>query len=100
VERPLGPPESGPLPATTQKRARSFFFVGQEKRQLDGILYLKRVVSFDLNEKRAWNYLGIALQDQGDLKEAEPYYRKALNVDPEYTPALQNLEQAGRLLGE
>src|SRR5262249_7364223 len=71
----------------------------QQKRPLEGVPYLQRAVSLDPKEKQAWNYLGIAFQRAGSLQEAAGYYRKALEVDPDYAPALQNLKQAERLLG-
>ncbi len=37
------------------------------------------------------NYLGIALQDTGDLKGAEAEYREAARLDPDYETPLSNL---------
>jgi tetratricopeptide (TPR) repeat protein len=39
----------------------------------------------------AWNNLGIALKDQGDLAGAEAAYREAIRLDPKYADAHHNL---------
>ena len=67
-------------------------------RPLEGIPYLRRAVRLDPSEKQAFNYLGIALQAQGNMREAADYYRRAVEIDPNYAPARENLERMERLL--
>jgi Flp pilus assembly protein TadD len=65
----------------------------QEKRVLEGILHLERAVKLEPLHKQALNYLGIAYQLQGDVRMAEGYYRRVLEVDPQYPEARENLER-------
>jgi Flp pilus assembly protein TadD len=54
--------------------------------------YAQKAVIQDPNDYRAFNYLGIALEDQGKHKEAERSFRKALDMwqgDP--IPVMNNL---------
>jgi len=41
----------------------------------------------------AINNLGAAYQRQGKLDEARQQYRRALQINPDYQPAKENLEQ-------
>ena len=70
----------------------------QQKRPLEGIPYLRRAVQLDPNRKDALNDLGIAVETQGDIRGATDYFRKALEIDPQYFVARKNLERAEQLL--
>ena len=90
------------IAAQHQENANLVHVIGiallQEKKPLEGIPYLRRAVQLDPKKKEALNDLGTALQDQGDVRGATAYYRKALEVDPQYFVARTNLERAEQLL--
>jgi tetratricopeptide (TPR) repeat protein len=65
----------------------------KEKRALEGIPYLHYAIRLDPRNKQAMNYVGIAFQQQGDLRSAAESYRAALEVDPGYAPAKENLDR-------
>jgi protein O-mannosyl-transferase len=71
-----------------------------------GVIYLKqgRFVEAEEQFKKAstlkpavaryWNNQGAALGLQGKTSESVPYFEQALRIDPSYTEARRNLEQA------
>jgi Flp pilus assembly protein TadD len=69
----------------------------QEKQTVEGIRYLQRSVQLEPS-KEALNDLGVALRTEGDLRSAAEYYRKALELDPNYSAARANLEQIEKAL--
>ncbi len=61
--------------------------------------YLRAMQNYLMTEKLArrpspdlYNNMGIVCEKAGDKRGAEAYYRRAIAVDPAYTPALKNLE--------
>lgn len=57
--------------------------------------YAKKAVAADPKNARAWHFMGIAQDAQGDHKEAEQAFRKALNnwgdAEGDPTPIMNNL---------
>ncbi len=64
---------------------------------MEGIRYLQRAVQRDPRNKEAYNYMGIALQLQGDFRGASASYARALDIDPLYAAARENLERIAQL---
>lgn len=56
----------------------------------DQISLLKDVVSKNPQSYRAWNNLGYALAEQGDVDGARDHYRQALRIKPDYADAHYN----------
>jgi len=55
--------------------------------------YLKKAISEDLEAPEPQNLLGVLAEFEGDLLAAGRHYRAALELDPTYKPALENLER-------
>lgn len=51
----------------------------------------EKAVALDSNNYKAYNNAGKILQESGQLDKAEEYYRRALDVAPDYSPAVMNL---------
>ena len=58
--------------------------------------YLKKAISEDLEAPEPQNLLGVLAEFEGDLLAAGRHYRAALELDPTYKPALENLERVTR----
>ena len=56
-----------------------------------GLVLLKQILENDPRNLRALNLAGIALTNKGQLPEANQQYQRALDVDPNFVPALKNL---------
>ncbi|WP_421852861.1 tetratricopeptide repeat protein [Oricola sp.] len=54
----------------------------------------------DTSDPEVWNYLGFATRKSGDLKGGLAYYRKALEVDPDYTLARAYMGEAFLTAGD
>ena len=52
---------------------------------------LRRAVALDPSYSEAWNWLGNSLSSQGRLPEAMAAWKRAIEIDPLLTPAVQNL---------
>lgn len=52
---------------------------------------LNKALSVNPQSKVALNYLGLVARQQGAFAEAEAYYRRALEQDPDYPAAVRNL---------
>lgn len=55
---------------------------------------LERAVALDPGNSEAWNWLGIARDQQGNLDGAIRAYHRAVEIDPFLPPALDNLASA------
>jgi tetratricopeptide (TPR) repeat protein len=62
-------------------------------------LQLLRVLDEDPRHHRAWNSLGGLSLLEGNAEEAARYYRRALEIKPDYGLAARNLQEAERLRG-
>src|SRR4030042_2142729 len=58
--------------------------------------YLKKAISEDLEAPEPQNLLGVLAEFEGDLLAAGRHYRAALELDPTYKPAIENLERGTR----
>jgi DNA-binding response OmpR family regulator len=59
--------------------------------------YLKRAITENLDSPEPHNLLGILAEYEKDLSTARKHYRAALDLDPTYKPANENLERTSRL---
>lgn len=57
----------------------------------EGIAILKPLLGSEPRNLKALNLLGIALTEKGDLAAANREFKAALQIDPHFNPALQNL---------
>jgi Flp pilus assembly protein TadD len=57
----------------------------------DSVTYLRRATDIDPNSWYAWLNLGIALDRQGQFKDAETAYRKSLELNSSQNSTLYNL---------
>jgi len=55
--------------------------------------YLKKAISDDLEAPEPQNLLGVLAEFEGDLLTAGRHYRAALELDPTYKPARENLDR-------
>lgn len=62
-------------------------------RSDEAVAALERAIVANPANARAFSYLGRALQQGGDLKRADKYYRTALTIDPNEPDALNWLGQ-------
>lgn len=51
----------------------------------------RKAIATDPAQPEAYNLLGALVEMQGDLIEAQKFYRAALDIDPSYKPAWANL---------
>jgi DNA-binding response OmpR family regulator len=54
----------------------------------------RKAIALDPGKPDAYNLLGGLLESGRDRLEAQKFYRAALDIDPTYKPALDNLERA------
>ncbi len=64
-----------------------------EKKYEKAKEYLKKAISEDLEAPEPQNLLGVLAEFEDDLLTAGRHYRAALELDPTYKPALENLER-------
>ena len=65
----------------------------------EAIASYQQAIQLDPKSANAYSNLGVALKDQGKLEEAIiEEYKKALEIDPNYVYASNNLQEAERLL--
>jgi DNA-binding response OmpR family regulator len=55
--------------------------------------FTRRAVAIDPGQPEAYNLLGALLEMKHDRLEAQKFYRAALEIDPTYRPAGENLER-------
>jgi len=58
--------------------------------------YLKKAIAENVDSPEPHNLLGILSEFEGDLSTARKHYRAALELDPTYKPADENLERTTR----
>jgi Flp pilus assembly protein TadD len=58
-----------------------------------GLSQLKRALSINPRNFMALNDLGLVHEQAGQLEEATRYYQQALEVEPSFTPAAENLKR-------
>ncbi|WPC10714.1 tetratricopeptide repeat protein [Riemerella anatipestifer] len=62
---------------------------------------LKNVVASNPNDKVSWYNLGVLLsKDEAKLNEAEGAFKRALEIDPDYVPAIQGIFYNVYMLGD
>ena len=57
----------------------------------EAISSLRKALSIDSNSALAHNSLGNVLKDQGNFDEAEVCFKKAIEINPDITNAVNNL---------
>lgn len=70
----------------------------EERRLAEAVPYFEPTLQLAPDKKEAITFLGLALQSQGDVKHAANDYRRALEIDPQYAPAKEELAEAERLM--
>jgi len=60
------------------------------------IEYVRKAISLNPSNPEAFNILGVLLEIQGDIPEAQKNYRAALSLDATYEPASKNLGRTTR----
>jgi DNA-binding NtrC family response regulator len=83
------------------KKARdyaSYFKLAKKNvsnRHLDAaVANIKRAISLDPSRPETFNMLGILFEIKNNISEAQKNYRIALDLDPSYMPAKQNLHRS------
>ncbi|MCK8825046.1 response regulator [Fuchsiella alkaliacetigena] len=67
------------------------------QRQYDrAVETLREAISIDSSQPEPFNLLGVLLELDGKVKEAQKQYRAALALDPTYKPAQDNLERTSK----
>ncbi len=64
-----------------------------------GLSHLKRTLSINPRNFMALNDLGLVHEQLGQLEEAVKYYQQALEVEPNFTPAVENLKRVKQRMG-
>lgn len=70
----------------------------REGRYAEAEAIWRQILETNPDNAIAYNNLGVAYQKQGNLEAAITAYKKAIALDPDYTRAQNNLEEAERLL--
>ena len=66
--------------------------VAQNNLWREAVLRFERAADIDPTYAAAWNNLGIALEQQGDLDDAREAYERAVKLDPNNQYIQQNYE--------
>ena len=66
-----------------------------QRRLAQAMEYIKQAVAVDPGRPEAFNLLGVLQEIDGDRHDALKNYRIALDLDPNYEPALRNLSRSG-----
>ncbi|NHW59638.1 hypothetical protein HA378_31220, partial [Escherichia coli] len=62
---------------------------------------LKKQLEANPNDKVSWYNLGVLLsKDEAKLNEAEGAFKRALEIDPDYIPAIQGIFYNVYMLGD
>jgi len=56
--------------------------------------HVRKAISLDPSRPEAFNLLGALMEVQHNILKAQKYYRAALDLDPTYKPAKDNLERS------
>jgi tetratricopeptide (TPR) repeat protein len=64
-----------------------------------GLLHLKRALSINPRNFMVLNDLGLVNEQLGRLEEALSFYQQALEIEPSFTPAAENLKRVKQRLG-
>lgn len=59
--------------------------------------YLRKAISLNANNPEPFNLLGVLLELEHQVNEAQKQYRAALALDPTYKPAQDNLERTAKI---
>jgi DNA-binding response OmpR family regulator len=57
----------------------------------------RKAIAAEPSQPEAYNLLGALLEIKGDWREAQKFYRAALDIDPSFKPARANLERSSSL---
>ncbi|MDZ7771189.1 MAG: tetratricopeptide repeat protein [Balneolaceae bacterium] len=60
----------------------------------------QQVLELDDAYYEAWNNIGFILKHLGKYEEAIPYYERCLEIKPDYRPALDDIRECRRKVGE
>ena len=63
----------------------------QHQQIVPAITLLQQILEAAPTDVKAHNLMGIALTASGRLEEANPHFRQALEINPQFYPALRNL---------
>jgi tetratricopeptide (TPR) repeat protein len=77
-----------PTPSTQYDQALDYL---QHQQIGSAITLLQQTLEATPTDIKAQNLMGIALTASGRLQEANPHFRRALEINPEFYPALKNL---------
>lgn len=66
-----------------------------QRRFVQAMEYIKQAIAVDPGRPEAFNLLGVLQEIDGDRHDALKNYRIALDLDPNYEPALRNLSRSG-----
>jgi DNA-binding response OmpR family regulator len=58
--------------------------------------HVRKAISLDPGRPEGFNLLGALMEIQHNVLEAQKYYRAALDLDPTYKPAKENLDRSTR----
>ncbi len=85
-----------PAPPTAYDQAAEYL---QHQQIGPAIALMQRILEGSPNDIKAHNLLGIALTAEGRLEEADPHFLRALEINPQFYPALKNLAMNELALG-
>ncbi len=93
------------LDESLARQAKEFFNEGKAKYEegkfKEAIIALEKSVELDETNAPAFNYLGLAYKEtDADLAEIIWYFKNAVEIDPEYAQAYDNLGKAYYGLGD
>ncbi len=58
--------------------------------------WLRKAIALDPTKPEAFNLLGVMMEMETDLQQAQKMYRAALSLNPTYTPAIENLHRTAK----
>ncbi|MFA6449293.1 MAG: hypothetical protein WCX65_07500 [bacterium] len=71
-----------------------------DKEYNDALSHLARAVSVEIARPEAYNLIGAIFEMNGDIFEAQKYYRAALSFVPSYIPSQKNLARTVKWRGD
>ena len=86
----LAAPLAAQSPASSTQYDRAVDYL-QHRQIGPAITLLQQILEAAPTDAKAHNLMGIALTASGRLDEANPHFRQALEINPEFYPALKNL---------